>query len=54
MPFKKTISNLLPGTYGFKFTPLGSDTGKGAPSAVFQFTVTGDATPPPIRDLRAS
>ena len=48
MPFKKTISNLLPGTYGFKFTPLGSDTGKGAPSAVFQFTVTGDATPPPI------
>ena len=48
MAFKKTISNLLPGTYGFKFTPLGSDTGKGAPSAVFQFTVTGDATPPPI------
>jgi hypothetical protein len=48
MAFKKTISNLLPGTYGFKFTPKGADTAKGAPSAVFQFTVTGDATPPPI------
>jgi hypothetical protein len=48
MAFKKTIPNLLPGTYGFKFTPKGADTGKGAPSAVFQFTVTGDATPPPV------
>jgi hypothetical protein len=47
MAYRTTISGLTPGTYGFRFKTA-DDTGRfGDWSPVFQYTVTGDITPPP-------
>ena len=48
MSTKKTITNLVPGTYGFSFRAIGEGNTPGEWSAVFQYTVSGDSTPPPV------
>jgi len=48
MAYKKTIQGLVPGTWTFRFR-ASNDQGQTGPwSAFFNYTVTGDQTPPPV------
>ena len=46
--YKKVISGLTPGTWGFQFIAKDDDGRYGKESAVFYYTVVGDSEPPPL------
>ena len=48
MAYKKKISALTPGTWRFRFRAKANDGRVGEWSAAFNYTVTGDQTPPPV------
>lgn len=48
MAYKKKISSLTPGTWRFRFRAKSRDGRVGDWSGAFNYTVTGDQTPPPV------
>lgn len=48
MAYKKKVSALTPGTWRFRFRAKANDGRVGEWSAAFNYTVTGDQTPPPV------
>jgi Chaperone of endosialidase len=48
MAYKKNISGLTPGTWRFRFRAKANDGRVGEWSGAFNYTVTGDQTPPPV------